>query len=236
MKALIRRLLRPLGLDVVRTHTTMEGHLGRLLASLGVNLVVDVGAHYGEYAGLLRQVGYRGRVVSVEPVAETFARLEHSRRRDRDWRGVRVALGQEPGYAEINVTASSDLSSFLTPNAQAKAWGFPVRIVRAERVEVQRLDEILDGLCEGLAEPRVFLKLDTQGFDLAVLRGAERCLDRIVGLQTEVAMRPLYEAMPLFPDSLRPFVELGYEVTGLFAVARPDGVAAIEYDCFLRRR
>ena len=62
---LVRKVLNPLGLEITRylSPSTLEGHLHRLLPSLGVNCVLDVGAHYGEYVSLSRTVGYRGQVV-----------------------------------------------------------------------------------------------------------------------------------------------------------------------------
>jgi hypothetical protein len=147
-----------------------------------------------------------------------------------------MALGAEAGMLPINVTTATDLSSFLRPSDNAKTWGLPARIQRTEEVVVARLDDILADCVRGLEAPRVFLKMDTQGFDAQVLQGAKRSVDFIVGIQTELAIRPLYDGMMLFPDNLRPFLALGYEMAGLFAVSRePDGIAAIECDCTLRR-
>jgi len=233
-----RRLLRPLGLSVNRALAvdTIEGHLHRILPSLGVNIVIDVGGHYGEYAAMLRDVGYRGRIVSFEPVKTSYDRLVSARRRDREWRGVPIALGAERSRLPINVTAATDLSSFLTPSRHAAHWGLPARITRIESVPIERLDDVIGPYLTDIHQPHIYLKLDTQGFDLNVLRGAEKTLELVVGMQTEVAVRPLYDGVPLFPECLRPFMDLGYELTGVFGVARePDGIAAIEFDCVLRR-
>jgi FkbM family methyltransferase len=240
VKHLIRRVLHPIGLDIVRADgpNTIEGHLRRLLPALGVSCVLDVGAHHGEYARLLRHVGYCGRIVSFEPVRTNFAVLQQRCRRDPDWKGVPIALGPAPAVQRINVLAATELSSFLTPNAHAAVWfGRGSQVVRTEEVSVQRLDDVLETCTTGLAAPRLFLKLDTQGYDSAVLSGAPRTLAAVVGLQIELAVRPLYQEVLLFPDNLRPLLDLGFDLTGLFSVARePDGIAQIEFDCVLRRR
>jgi hypothetical protein len=59
----------------------------------------------------------------------------------------------------------------------------------------------------------------------------------VVGMQTEIAARPLYDNVPLFSDKFRPFLALGLEPTGLFAVSRDprDMIAAIEYDVVMRK-
>jgi FkbM family methyltransferase len=208
-----------------------------MLRALDVNLVLDVGGHYGEYAALLRSLGYRGEIVSFEPVAETYARLERARRHDRAWRGMHMALGAKGAAAAINVAHATDLSSFLRPSAGAAALlGTTVgRTVRTETVRIERLDDIAGPLLAAVASPRVFLKLDTQGYDAAVLEGAPQTLAHVVGLQAEVSVRPLYEGLAPFPDNLRDLMALGFELTDMHAVARENGLAVIEFDCVLRR-
>jgi len=239
MKTLIRRMLRRLDLDLVRTHTTIEGHLARLLPSLGVNLVIDVGAHHGEYASLLRELGYRGRICSVEPVAASYAILEAAMQGDRDWCGLNHALGSGRATLSINVTSATDQSSFLTPSPNAALWfGDASAVARTESVAVQCLDDVISSCIEGIRDPRVWLKLDTQGFDWQVIEGGKATVEQlVVGIQTEVAAQPLCDNMLLFPENVRPFLALGFETTGLFAVSRDprDMIAAIEYDLVMRR-
>jgi FkbM family methyltransferase len=239
MKTLLRRILRRLDVDLVRTHTTFEGHLARLLPALGVNVVLDVGAHHGEYARLLREIGYRGRIVSFEPVSASYASLRGAMSKDRDWRGFKFALGAERAMVPINITGATDLTSFLTPSSYGALWfGGSSKIDRVETVEVECLDNVIESCVEGIATPRIYLKLDTQGYDWQVLQGATAALERVVGMQTEIAVQPLYVGQPLlFPDNIRPFLERGFEATGMFAVSRDprDMIAALEYDLVMRR-
>ena len=67
--------------------------LNLIFSTLGVNCVIDVGAHVGEFYQLLRHLGYVGRVVSFEPVPESFAKLKRVAATDPHWRGYNVALG-----------------------------------------------------------------------------------------------------------------------------------------------
>ena len=239
LRASLRRVLRRLDLDLVRTHTTFEGHLARLLPLLGANIVLDVGAHHGEYAQLLRELGYRGRIVSFEPVADSYARLNALMRGDGNWVGMKLALGAESGRLSINVTGATDLSSFRTLGPNGALWfGGASQVAHTETVQVERLDDILPSCMAGIVDPRIYLKLDTQGFDLQVIQGAKATIERyVVGMQSEIAAQPLYNDVPLFPDNIHPFLSLGFEPTGLFAVSRDprDLIAAIEYDLVMRR-
>jgi FkbM family methyltransferase len=238
IRDLVRSAVRPFGLDIVRSHTTLDGHLARLLTSLGVNVVLDVGACDGGYSRLLRQIGYRGRIVSFEPIAESYAKLRADRRRDPAWRGMPLALSDQPGERPMHVSWHPDQTSFYEPVADARTWfegAAPVKTIAT--VQVARLDDVIVSCLDGIQRPRVFLKMDTQGHDLAVLRGAAAALDVVVGMQSEVAVRALNAGAPLLLDSLEALTAPGFEITGLFGVSREtDQIAHIEYDCVLRRR
>jgi hypothetical protein len=101
-------------------------------------------------------------------------------------------------------------------------------------VEVRRLDSILDECLAGIDSPRLYLKLDTQGFDLEAFRGAEGVLDKILAAQTEVSFVPLYEGMPGWADSLKEFESLGFSVVDFMPVTRVSGdLLMMEMDCIL---
>ena len=86
--------------------------LPALFGMYGVNCVIDVGAHEGEYAKRLRAGGYAGRIVSFEPVPRAFAELEQAAAGDPDWHVHAVALGREDGTTTMNVVPGT-LSSIL---------------------------------------------------------------------------------------------------------------------------
>lgn len=216
---------------------TLEGHLRNLFAELGVNCVVDVGANQGQYGEMLRRIGYQGRIVSFEPVSTTFAQLQRCARQYPDWQVQQCGLGSQSGELTINVVQGSELSSFRTPSAffhqRFEAIG---TLERTERVAVRRLDEVFAEVIAGLRAPRVFLKMDTQGYDLEVLAGARQSLAQVVGLQSELSVVPLYEGMPDCVASLAALRELGFQPTGFYPVCREEhGLGLVEFDCVMQR-
>jgi hypothetical protein len=98
-----------------------------------------------------------------------------------------------------------------------------------------RLDEIFDDLVEGVSQPRVYLKLDTQGWDVEVFAGAAGCLDRVVAMQSELSVQPLYEGMPSYQEALEVYSAAGFEVSGMFPLVRDAALRLIEFDCVLVR-
>lgn len=238
----IRNGIRRLGYEVQRLDPagppqTLSLHVTRLFAEFGVNAVIDVGARYGHYRDFLRSNGYMGPVMSFEPVRANLSVLERRVAEDPAWTVRGCALGSEPGRMKISVTAMTAFSSFRSPNDYSREqFGGEVDVVGTEEVEVRRLDDIIDGLFPDVADPRIYLKMDTQGWDLEVLAGAERALDRVVALQSEVSVRPIYDGMPGLTESLQTFEERGFLLSGLFPVNVDRDFAAVEFDCVAVRR
>ena len=129
---------------------------------------VDVGANVGYYTLLAaRRVGHQGRVLAIEPGPYAYRRLQHTVNHNRltQVRTLQVALGDEPGNQPLYVPPedSGNYSPTMLPNDS----GTPVNTT------VRTLDDCLE--VWGAKEVGL-LKLDVEGFEPAVLRGARRAL------------------------------------------------------------
>ncbi len=205
------------------------GYLIRFLRQFRVNCVLDVGANTGGYARLLRRLGYRGHICSFEPNAEAFSALTASFRLDRSWRGFPIALGAKRARAPFHVASAHNESSFL--DRPQTGW-----IRRIEEVEIERLDAVFEDLVQSIQDPRVLLKMDTQGYDMKVVEGASATLAKILALQSEVSVQPLYERMVHYTDALRRYEELGYSLMNLSVVVRGKTHGnVVEYDALMAR-
>jgi FkbM family methyltransferase len=208
-------------------------HLQHLLDRYAVNCVVDVGANYGTFGRLIGSTGYQGRIVSFEPVAATFASLTSSIEADDAWETHQFALGSREETARINVTAADNFSSFLQPNAYGhEQFGAETDVDHGEEVQVRRLDALWPVVTRRIESPRVFLKMDTQGWDLEVLVGASAILGDVVAVQSEIAVRDIYEDQQTgHADMIDHLAELGFDLSGLFPVNLDDQMRVIEFDC-----
>jgi FkbM family methyltransferase len=196
--------------------------------------VIDVGANRGQFVSELRTL-YDGEIISFEPVTSAFAALTHAANLDSNWRVQKLALGSQPSFKKIHVTSYSAMSSFLTTNEYcAKAFGDNSRVVDDETVEIRRLDQVLGELIAGTKNRRIFLKMDTQGYDLEVFAGLGDFAKNVLMLQSEVSVIPLYNEMPHWTNSIHFFEKSGYGVSGLFPV-NVDDFRAIEFDCLMVR-
>lgn len=180
------------------------------LAIHEVQVVLDVGANCGQYGRFLRTIGYRGRIISFEPVRSSFEELSVMADRDPHWTALQCALGEAPGEFPIHVHERTDFSSFRPVSSFGRAEYSGIANPRSEMVAVQRLDDVLPDLGLDPERPAFFLKTDTQGFDLEVLRGASGVLDGCIGLQCEIAVTPIYEGIPPLTEALLQYQQMGF--------------------------
>jgi FkbM family methyltransferase len=214
---------------------SLDTFLWFLVPHFRINCVLDVGARCGEYGVMLRNNGYSGHIISFEPVESNYRVLKQRCDRDSKWTAHQYALGSQNGTAEINVSQSSFYSSFRSASEYGRAHHPGIAHAATETVSVRRLDDIYDEVIGHVKQPRVYLKIDTQGWDLEVLRGAERSLASVPALQTEMSVKPLYQGSPTFRESLAAFNRAGYALSAVFAVARDSHFRLAEFDCVMVR-
>jgi FkbM family methyltransferase len=208
-----------------------QAFLCDLLKDLRINCFLDVGANKGDYSKHLRMMGYDGYIFSFEPIGEDFEAVSRLARGDALWQSFNYALGSENAKKSFNIIKISadktQYSSFLKP--------IDTTIERSEVVEIKRLDSILADLTRQIVEPRIFLKVDTQGYDMEVVKGAEGFLGKIVGIYSEISVTPIYDGMPHYTKVLEYYESLGFSLMNLFVVSRTSHQSIIEYDCVMAR-
>jgi FkbM family methyltransferase len=213
-----------------------ERHLRRLLTTFDVDCVFDVGANEGQFVEMLRDaVGYQGPVISFEPNPPVFARLRDKAAADPEWQVQNIGLGLEAGTLTLHVYESSDLSS-MRPLDPAAGHQPKNALARDISVPVKTLASVLDELRGTIGFRRPFLKIDTQGFDLEVARGAGGRLREFVGLQSEIAFQPLYQGAPDYRAAIEYFQEAGFVLSGLFPIHDVHFPELVEMDCVMVRR
>jgi FkbM family methyltransferase len=184
-----------------------------------INLVLDVGAFVGEYAAELRDLGYRGRIVSFEPVPDSFQRLKERMGSDPLWSGQPFGLSDCSTEALINTYDRGNFNSLL-PLRQSAADTYDVTSSEKGRIPIQlkRLDEVFAQLIQGIDSPRTYMKIDTQGNDLNVMRGSQGVFDRFIGLQSEVPAVQIYDGMCSMSQMLAYYAECGFVPIGFYPV------------------
>jgi len=204
------------GLDVRRYPAHSPGYLrARALASHDTDVVLDVGANLGQYGNELRSFGYRGRIVSFEPLQEPFRQLSLRADGDDSWLTINCALGQDPTEVVMHVAANNGESSSVLPMLDSHVSAAPyAQYVGTETVQQLRLDEAVgDLLSDG---SRAFLKCDVQGYEKHVLAGGPDVLKHAVGVELELSFVPLYDGGMLYLEAIGLLEEYGFALHSLF--------------------
>lgn len=234
---LVKNALRRCGLEVSRIVTSdylLEGRLGSLIGALEIDTVIDVGANEGQYFALLSSIGFRGEVLSFEPVPELYRKLETLFPKARNWRRFPYACGSRDGTTVIHVAKSADFSSILEPSEFCLKEHSDARVMRSEAVDIRRLDTVIPEVCLGSTERKILLKIDAQGYDSEVFLGAAGILDEIKLIQVEVPVIPLYDKTPSLLSVMDLYLSAGFSIGGLFpACYTNDRLFVVEYDCLL---
>jgi FkbM family methyltransferase len=228
----LKRLLKGMGYEL-RQYTPLRSFAAARDALLrDADVVVDVGANAGQYGELLRESGYRGRLVSLEPVTEAYEQLSRRASADGAWEAMKVAASDADGELTLNVTGDSRSSSALARNQRfAEKPGWEPRETRT--VPARRLE----GMADELLRPgeRAFLKIDVQGYERQVLDGAGAALGRFGGIELELSVRALYEGQPSLAEMLPLLAERGFRPVSLEPILLDDDGLLMELDGLFAR-
>ncbi len=161
-----------------------------LLGKVGINTVVDVGANRGQFGLKLMREGFKGRVISFEPLSDVYNDLLSASAKFANWKVYdRCAIGSEEGEIEINVSENMVSSSIYPILETCTAASPTATIIKQEKVKIHRLDNVL----KFDKSDKVHLKIDVQGYEKEVLDGAKGILEAVLSLELELSLIPLYE-------------------------------------------
>jgi FkbM family methyltransferase len=211
LKTSVRKLFHRAGYDFHRLIPEMNAtfQVSQGLLRFGVDLVLDVGANAGQFGRELRSMGYRGRIVSFEPLSGAHQRLRDSAKSDPAWTVMdRCAVGDRDGDVTINIAGNSVSSSLLPMTDAHLSAARSSAYVGQEQVRLVRLDSVASAHLASARAP--FLKIDTQGYEWAVLDGADSLLPRLTGVLCELSLVPLYEGQHLWLDVIHRLGTAGF--------------------------
>ncbi|HYV35951.1 MAG TPA: FkbM family methyltransferase [Gemmataceae bacterium] len=187
MKKVIKRVIEKLTgnyiLNGLPTGVDVFYDLRACLPKFSAQLVFDVGANEGQSAAAFLRGFPRSKIYCFEPVSSTFKVLTANFGGHQNIHCCQVALGSETGSRQIMLLGSSDNHSLAPLDEGPVANGPSAR----ESVRVETVTQFCKS--QGIMEIN-YLKIDTEGHDLQVLRGAEAMLaDKKIDLiQVEAGM------------------------------------------------
>jgi len=211
--------------------------LRRFLAHFEIDALFDVGANEGQYARTARKdAQFTGHIFSFEPNPDVFAILSRHAAKDPKWHVFNMALSDTDGTTEFNIMAAHQFSSLAKPvDRLDPIFAERNKVSRTVTVQTRRLEGMLDELLKPLGLARPFLKMDTQGYDRMVCDGAGERLGAMIGVQTELEVRPQYAGATDYRAMIDYLADRGFVPNAFFANNKGHFPLLVEMDgIFLR--
>jgi len=218
-----RRALRHRSAAAVEYRDVPFGH--------DLRTVIDVGAHHGQFALLVRERYPEADILCVEPLPNAVSRLQKVFRSDRAVRVAPVAVASTPGKRTMHVSRKTDSSSLL-PILQRNVDAFPgTEQATTTEVVVSTLDDLLPS---PVARP-CLLKIDAQGGELEVLAGATETLNQVDMAFVECSFVELYKGQALVGEVIAEFFCHGLRLDGVYSVVQDANSRCLQADLLFRR-
>jgi FkbM family methyltransferase len=194
-------------------------------------LVVDVGANEGGFTETVLAIDPRARVLAVEPAPGPAEALRQRFAGDTRVRIDMHAVSDEEGTAVLNVTQNSVFTSLLEPGATLETAYTDAGTMLSERTSVPtaRLDDLVD-------EPISLMKIDVQGNEAKLLRGADRTLANTRAILMEVTYVSHYDGDTTFPELHTMMLERDFVLLGLSPPYVEGGQALWSDACYVPAR
>jgi FkbM family methyltransferase len=210
---LVNRLLGAVGLHLSRQIPSgwSSDHLRRF--GLAPSTLIDVGVGTGTPA--LYEAFPDARLILVEPLAEFAPHLDRILA-GRPGRAFQSAVGSSEGQRRIRVESGNRLKSSFLERTALTATG---EVGEEREISVTTLDHLLDAYESEFSAP-IGLKIDTEGFELEVIEGATRLLERTLFVIAEVSVAARFEGGYSFADLVCALDQRGFAAVDLLDVSR----------------
>lgn len=185
----------------------------KIVNHYNINTLFDIGANNGMYAISMRKLGFKGKIISFEPLKSVYKELEKVSSKDKKWIVNNYALGNEDTKGIINIAGNSFSSSILNMLPAHLNSAPKSKYIAQEAIEIKKVDSIFDSFRN--SEDNVMLKIDTQGFEKNVIDGANDSLSNIKVIQLEMSLVQLYENEMLYMDMINYLDKKGFQLFSL---------------------
>lgn len=183
----------------------------------GATMIFEVGAADGRDCDEYRRLFPGSTVHAFEPLPANFAKLQLRAEADPQIRAHRLALSDRAGRATFHVAAWSDASSLLP----AQNTGSTFDAYQASTTTIEVDTDTLDAVANRHGVQAIdILKIDAQGAELAILKGAENLLSSgsIRLIYTEAQFRPLYRGAGTFAEIATYLAQHGFVLHNLYNI------------------
>lgn len=201
------------GIEIIKYPTDELNRRIKLINHHNIDVILDIGANIGQYGGEMRVLGFKGEIISFEPIKNAFEKLKKNSSKDSKWQVFNWSIGERDGETTINVAKNSVSSSLLDNLPQLTESAPEAKFIEKEIIKIKKLDSIFESL--NLKGKNIYLKVDTQGYEEMVLLGASESLKHVTGIQIEMSFVPSYQGSITFDKMKDKLNDLGFNLLAI---------------------
>lgn len=185
-------------------------YIVRTLIHFDINVLLDVGANSGQFAEKTIIYGYKKKIISFEPMSKAHKELSLKSKKYKNWEIYkRVGIGEKKGVKILNISKNSVSSSILEINKKHLVDEPNARIISKEKINLVTLNDVLKNFNK---KDKIFLKIDTQGFEKKIIKGASKVLNKINCIMLETSIIPMYKGEDNYIEIIQFMKKKGFYV------------------------
>ena len=201
------------GLEITR-YTSRSSSILQTITTLkhfDCNYLIDVGANTGQFALSIHKAGFKGSILSFEPLPDAWITLSKRVALDKSWNlNPRCAVGDYNGTTIFNVSKNSVSSSVLDiahNHIDAAPSSYFIDKIDVPIITLDSIDFPVN-----LSDTSIALKVDVQGFEMSVLKGAQSLLDNVSIIILELSFSYLYSEQTSWQDMIAFLSTKGFQI------------------------
>ena len=203
----------------IYTLSRVYGELTRIkyfIKKKKINLIFDIGSNTGQYAKSLRRYGYKNRIISIEPLEREYKILNIHFKNDKKFKSYNYAIGSENKITNINVAENSVSSSLYKPTKLHLNISKKINLIDKEKIELIQLDRLIKLKKIHISKSIIMIKIDAQGNEIEILKGAKNILQSARLIQLEVSFQKLYSKNKNYLEILNFLDKYNFKIIDFF--------------------
>ena len=205
-------------------------HMLYRIKSMGINpkTIIDIGANRGMFSRTANYLFKDSKIIAFEPLRECYEELKKLNSSIPSFECYNYAAGNKNGKDKIYKSAY-DYSSSILKMADLHKETFPIsEEIMIEDIEIITLDEML--LNRDLEKP-ILVKIDVQGYENFVIKGATKFLENTDIVICELSFYKLYENQVMFKEVYYQLANLNFKFLGsLSELLHPENYTVLQID------
>tara|TARA_Y100000590_G_scaffold465838_1_gene639320 strand:- start:1828 stop:2562 length:735 start_codon:yes stop_codon:yes gene_type:complete len=225
-----------LRIEKISTNQNLYDVLNFLFLKLDIDTLFDIGANEGQFAKKIRSAGYSKKIISFEPINGIHQKLKKNSKKDQNWLAENFAIGEKDGDAVINVSNYSLSSSILQMSKIHLDAKESSKYISSQNVAIKKIDTYIKE--KNYDNNNLFLKIDTQGTEYDIIKGAQNNIQNIRGILCELSLSELYLGQKLWLEIIEDLTSKNFEIWYLEkGFQHPRNKKVLQLDCvFLNQK